>query len=118
MDIKATVSVSGGGFGDISKAMSISASGMKTIGRNARKRMNDRINSSKDINGNRYTGKLAYSEGYKNYKRKLSKNPNRVDMRDSGTMRNSIRVDSKINIATIAVTLHRLIGYYHQSGRA
>jgi len=88
---------------------------MKTVGRDARKRMQDRINGSKDINGVRFA---RYSEGYRNHKRKLGKNPNRVDMRDSGDMRNSIRVGAKTNIATILVTLHRLIGQYHQSGTA
>ena len=118
MDINVKTTLSGKPIGN---ALFVNASNMKKIGNNARKRMLDRISKGGDING----GKLAaYSDKYADWKIKSKSKVKRggsrdtVNMQKSGDMLNSMRTEGKKNIASIFVTLHRLIGYYHQSGLA
>lgn len=114
MEISVDVKLSGQ-FADVAKMFDFSGHEMWGIGIDARERMQNRINSSKDVNDRRFK---RYSENTKATKRELGKNPNRVDMRNSGTMRNSIRVQGKRNVAELNVTLHRRIGIYQQLGTA
>ena len=125
MDINVKTTLSGKPIGN---ALFVNASNMKKIGNNARKRMIDRIKKGKDIND---ANLKSYSTQYANEKQKIGrtttvnmmgigrgKTKSGSSRAGGGDMLNSMRTEGKKNIASIFVTLHRLIGYYHQSGLA
>lgn len=90
-------------------------SDMKRIGLKGRKLMQDRVKKGLDIHDKPLK---EYSKEYANYKRRLGKNPNIVNMEDSGDML-KLKEDVISNTeAEISVVNHKKIGYYHQTGTA
>lgn len=103
-------------FQGMEESISFTRRDMRDIGLKARKLMRDRVAKGKDINDSKFK---KYSDGYAKYKKKLGKNPSIVDMMDSGTLNNGIRVNAISNdTVDIETSLHRNIGEYHQTGTA
>ena len=78
-------------FQGMEESISFTRRDMRDIGLKARKLMRDRVAKGKDINDSKFK---KYSDGYAKYKKKLGKNPSIVDMMDSGTLNNGIRVNA------------------------
>lgn len=113
MKTDVTIRVNYRGLSDI---VSFRHKDMRKIANKARKLMRNRISSGKDVYQRKFE---AYSDSYRNYKRKLGKDPYTVNMEDSGKMINSLRTNVMSGTqAEIYPTLHTKIGEYHQLGTA
>lgn len=103
-------------FQGMEDSISLNRGDMRSIGLKARKLMRDRIAKGKDVNDIKFK---KYSSGYIKQKKKLGKNTSVVNMENSGTLINGIRVNAISNdTVDVETSTHRNIGEYHQRGTA